>query len=241
MTDIMYGCDLSTYQGAIDFAKLKNKVEFAIIRAGYGRLACQKDNLFEYYYSGCKANGIHCGVYWYSYAMSEAEAKQEAQALLQVIKGKKFDMPIYYDVEESKQFNLGKSKVSAIVKAFLETVEAAGYWVGLYSSTSALNSYITDEIKQRYAIWVAHWGVSAPTYSGSYGIWQYSDKGKLDGIIGNVDLDYCYIDYPEAIKTKGLNGFEKTADISGNSSGKTITASVTIDGKTYTGTLKEGE
>lgn len=241
MNDIMYGCDLSTYQGAIDFKKLKNKAEFSIIRAGFGKLTSQKDNRFEEYYKGCTNNGIHCGAYWYSYAMSEAEAKQEAAAFLAVIRGKRFDMPVYYDVEESKQFQLGKAKVSAIVKAFLETVEAAGYWVGLYSSTSALNSYITDEIKQRYAIWVAHWGVSAPTYSGNYGIWQYSDKGKLDGINGNVDLDYCYIDYPEAIKAKGLNGYEKAADSSGNSSGKTITASVTIDGITYKGTLKEGE
>lgn len=243
MTDIMQGCDLSTYQGGIDFGKLKNKVQFAILRAGYGRLARQKDNRFEEYYSGCKANGIHCGVYWYSYAMNEDEARQEAQACLEVIKGKQFDMPIYYDVEENKQFALGKAKVSAIVKAFLEVVEAAGYWVGLYSSTSALNSYIDTEIKHRYAIWVAHWGVNAPTYTGSYGVWQYSEKGRLDGISGNVDLDYCYFDYPCEIKARGLNGYapEPVSDNQGNSSGKEISVLIRFDGKEYKGTLKEGE
>ena len=125
---IMQGCDLSMYQGEIDFAKLKagtatkKGVDFAILRAGYGKFAYQKDKKFESYYSGCKKVGIKTGVYWYSYAMSEDEARQEAQVCLQVLKGKKFEMPIYYDVEEQKQFALGKKKVSAIIRALLVPV-----------------------------------------------------------------------------------------------------------------------
>lgn len=238
---IMQGCDLSIYQGEIDFAKLKagtatNKgADFAILRAGYGRLVSQKDKKFESYYSGCKKVGINTGAYWYSYAMSEDEARQEAQACLEVLKGKKFEMPIYYDVEEQKQFALGKQKVSAIIRAFLEVVEKAGYWVGLYSNTSSLNSYIEDDIKKRYAIWVAHWGVKAPTYQGQYGIWQYTEKGYMNGINGNVDLDFCYFDYPTEIKRHGLNGYtvEPVKDK------RTIEATAVVEGVTYKGILTE--
>ena len=237
MTNKLKGCDLSVYQGSVDFTRLKDDVQFAILRAGYGKTAAQKDKNFEAYYNGCERNKIHCGVYWYSYAMNEDEARQEAKACLEVLKGKRFEFPIYYDVEEKKQFDLGKEKVSAIIRAFLETVEAAGYWVGLYSSTSVLNTYIAQDIKDRYAIWCAHWGVNKPTYSGQYGIWQYSEKGRLSGVTGNVDLDECYVDYPALIVAKGLNGYteaEQPAQPDG------VEVVLTIGGKTYKGTLKEG-
>ncbi|WP_288168074.1 GH25 family lysozyme, partial [Ruminococcus sp. CAG:379] len=82
-------------------------------------------------YSGAKAVGIPVGAYWYSYAMNENEARQEADVFLSVIKGKQFEMPVYFDLEEKKQFDLGKEKVSAIMRAFLEKVESAGYFTGL--------------------------------------------------------------------------------------------------------------
>jgi GH25 family lysozyme M1 (1,4-beta-N-acetylmuramidase) len=233
------GCDLSVFQGDVDFNRVKKNADFAILRAGYGRLSSQKDEKFETYYNGCEANGIDKGVYWYSYAMSEDEARQEAAACLECIKGKRFEYPIYYDVEESKQFALGKEKLGAIIKAFLDTVEKAGYWVGLYSSSSALDSYIPDNIKTRYAVWVAHWGVSKPTYGGSYGMWQFTDKGNLDGINGAVDLDTAYIDYPSEIKKHGLNGYTYNSGES-KPTCKKISVSVTIDGETYKGELTNG-
>lgn len=204
------GIDVSKWQGNIDWKKVKSDgVEFAIIRAGYGRATKQKDPKFEANYAGCKANNIPCGVYWYSYAKSADEARKEAATCLSVIKGKQFEYPIYFDIEESSQFALGKAAVTEIAKAFLEEVEKAGYWVGLYMSKSPLESYISEEVRKRYAVWVAHYAQKT-TYSGQYGIWQKSSEGKIDGISGNVDIDEGYIDYPKLIKEKGLNGFGKT-------------------------------
>lgn len=217
----MQGIDVSKHQGNVNWSHVKTDgVKFAIIRAGYGKEISQKDSQFENNYAGCKSNGIPCGVYWYSYAMSEAEAKQEAEVCLQIIKGKTFEFPIYFDIEKKKQFALGKTKCTAIANAFLETVEKAGYWVGLYSSKSALENYFTKEIRERYAVWVAHYGVTKTTYSCQYGMWQKSSTGKVYGISGNVDMNECYVDYEKSIKNSGLNGFSvKNSSSSGSGSG----------------------
>ena len=96
--------DVSKYQGDIDWAEVKRSgVEIAIIKAGYGRLVSQKDEKFEQNYAGAKAQGIKVGVYWYSYAMSKNEALLEAKACLEVIKGKQFEYPIYFDLEEQSR------------------------------------------------------------------------------------------------------------------------------------------
>ncbi len=238
----MKGIDVSVHNGNIDWQKVKNAgIDFAILRAGFGRLASQKDEHFEQNYSGAKAAGIPIGACWYSYAMSEDEARLEADVFLSIIKGKQFEFPVYYDVEEKKQFALGKEKVSAIMRAFLERVEAAGYFVGLYGSASSLTTHTADDIKSRYTIWLAHW-VDKTSYSGAYGIWQHSEKGRVDGINGNVDLDIGYKDFPTIIKGKGLNGFGKAEPTSTPAPDKpdtTVTATIKIGTDTYKGTLKK--
>ncbi|MDE5754396.1 MAG: glycoside hydrolase family 25 protein, partial [Oscillospiraceae bacterium] len=238
------GIDVSRHQGNIDWKKVRNsgKVDFAILRAGYGKVISQKDSKFEEYYAQCNANQIPVGTYWYSYAMSEWEARQEAEVFLQVIQGKQFAYPVYFDLEEPKQFALGKTKCSSIAKAFLETVENAGYFVGLYMSKSALESYITEEIRNRYAVWVAHYGVNKTSYAGQFGMWQKSDTGSVSGISGNVDLDECYQDYPALIQNAGLNGFVKSEPVKPDEMPEPATKqqkyfSVSVDGKTYSGTL----
>lgn len=200
------GIDISYCQTKVDWKKVD--AEFVIVRAGFGRYTKQKDTMFESHYAGAKKQGIPVGAYWYSYAMSEDEARQEADACIAILKGKQFEYPIYYDVEEEKQFKLGKTKVSAIIRAFLERVEAAGYWVGLYGSYSSLTAFTDADIRSRYAIWLAHWGVSKSPYNGAYGLWQYG-VGVASGVQGKCDLDYAYVDYPTLIKAKGLNGFSK--------------------------------
>ena len=227
------GIDISYCQTAVDWNTLK--VDFVIMRAGYGKYASQKDNMFESHYKNACNKGINKGAYWYSYAMSEAEAVEEAKACIEVIKGKKFEYPIYFDVEEQKQKALGKAKVSAIVKAFCSTMEAAGYWVGLYTNVDWYVNVITDDIKTRYAIWIAHWGVAKPAISGPYGIWQYK-VGRIAGVSGDCDLDYGYVDYPTQIKAAGKNGYSKTP---APAKKKTITMTCTVDGITYTGTLTQ--
>ena len=230
-TELANGIDLSRHNGSIDWAKVK--ADFVILRAGYGKETNQVDSRFEEYYAGAKAHGINVGTYWYSYAMDEDEARQEADVFLATIKGKQFEYPVFYDVEESKQFELGKEKLSAIIRAFLERVEAAGYFVGLYGSASSLVTHTENDIKEKYTIWLAHW-CDRTNYSGAYGIWQHSCKGKVDGIIGDVDLDKCYVDYPERVKAKGLNGFGVTP-VPGDS----VSVEVTIDGKKYSGKLNK--
>lgn len=213
----MKGIDVSKHQGNVNWSHVKaDGVKFAIIRAGYGKEISQKDRQFENNYAGCKSNGIPCGAYWYSYAMSESEARQEAAVCLKVLAGKTFEFPIYYDIEEKKQFALGKAKCTAIAKAFFDVLENAGYWVGLYSSKSFLDSYFDESLRKRYAVWVAQYNTKC-TYSGQYGIWQKSSTGKVYGITGDVDVNESYFDYPTAIKNAGRNGFwTKSTNIASN-------------------------
>ena len=236
----MNGIDVSVHNGDIDWGKVKaDGIDFAIMRAGFGRLASQKDEKFEQNYAGAKAAGIPVGAYWYSYAMTPEEAELEADVFLSVIKGKQFEMPVYFDLEEKKQFDLGKEQVSAIMRAFLKKVENAGYFVGLYGSASSLTTHTADDIKSWYTIWLAHW-VDQTNYSGAYGVWQHSEKGKVAGINGNVDLDICYKDFPTIIKGKGLNGWGKAEPTSTPAPDKpdtTVTATIKIGTDTYKGTL----
>ena len=220
-TSILKGIDVSYCQNEVDWdtAKASGLVDFAILQAGYGRETSQVDTQFERNYAACKRLGIPCGAYWFSYAMSAEEAKREAQVFLQTIKGKSFEYPVYMDLELAKQFALGKAACSAIVDAFLNTLEQAGYFAGLYCSTYYLDNYLSDSIKSRYTVWCAQYA-SKCTYQNPYGIWQYNVAGNeeydiigqksIPGIIGECDMDYCYTDYPAIIKAAGLNGFAKS-------------------------------
>lgn len=238
----MKGIDVSVHNGSINWEKVKSSgIDFAILRAGYGRELSQKDARFEENYKNAKSAEIPVGAYWYSYAMSEDEARLEADVFLSIIKGKQFEFPVYFDVEEKKQFDLGKEKVSAIMRAFLEKVESDGYFTGLYGSASSLITHTADDIKNRYTIWLAHW-VEKTNYSGSYALWQYSEKGSVSGINGNVDLDTCTTDFPAIIKAKGLNGYG-THDILQNppapETEDSIKVDVTVDGQKYSGKLNK--
>lgn len=206
----MNGIDVSRHNGTIDWeaAKKSGKVDYAIIRAGYGKLISQKDAQFERNYAGATAQGIPVGAYWYSYAVTPAEAEQEAHVFLEAIKGKKFEFPVYLDIEERRTFGTRKNNVNAIIKAFCDVMEKSGYWVGIYSSRSAIQTYISTENQQKYALWVAEWGAKC-NYNGTYGIWQNSETGRISGISGNVDTDVCYVDYPVVIKAAGKNGYAK--------------------------------
>lgn len=200
------GIDISVYQGDVDFSKVKDNVSFIILRAGYGKLATQKDKKFETYYGECKKYGIPVGVYWFSYAKDVATARKEAEACLEVIKGKTFEYPIYFDVEGEALTD--KKTVVACCKEFCGILESAGYYAGVYMSRSPAQTYLDGTITGRYALWLAEYG-SRLNWSGSVGMWQSSSTGKIPGIAGNVDTDVCYIDYPSAIKAAGLNGYKK--------------------------------
>lgn len=199
------GIDVSYAQGLINWAAVKNTIGFAIMRIGYGRDVSQMDSQFLNNYTGCKSNAIPCGGYYYSYAESVEDAIQEAKACLKMIKGKIFEYPIYYDMEENFQKEKGKEFCSAVANAFLSYLENHGYWVGLYASKNFLENYIDISTRRRYAVWLAHY-TQQTNYSEQYGMWQYTDNGCIDGI--TVDLNNCYVDYPKLIKGCGLNGFK---------------------------------
>lgn len=204
---MMNGIDVSKWQGTnIDWAKVKaSGIDFVIIRAGYGKA---KDPAFEQHYKGATAAGLHVGAYWYSYALSDVDATAEAAACVRVISGKRFDMPIYFDVEERNQLSKSMAFVSGIITAFCTVMEKAGYFAGFYMSRSPLQYKVNKETLARFAIWAAEYNTRL-NYSGTVGMWQKSDTGKVAGINGNVDLDECYIDYPSIIKNGGFNGFSK--------------------------------
>ena len=200
------GIDVSYAQANIDFDTVKSHIDFAIIRAGFGREYNQVDSKFERNYSGFKKAGVPVGAYWYSYALTPAEIKKEAEVFLATIKGKQFEYPVFLDLEEADQFKTGKSNVSAMIKAFCDVMEKAGYFVGLYTNTSTLLNYITDDVKARYALWVADWRGYCG-YTGTKVMWQMGTKSVPGVLTGPVDYDYCYADF-SVIKKKGFNGFK---------------------------------
>ena len=207
--DSYRGIDVSKYQGNIDWNAVKAAGnDFAIIRAGYGKYASQKDPYFEQNMRNAKAAGVACGAYWYSYAVTPAEAKQEAEVFASIVQGYQFEYPLVLDIEDSTQTKLSKEQVSAIIQAFCDTMESKGYYISLYSYASFLNSYVYQSVLEDYDIWVAHFGVSRPSYSKtSYGMWQYSGSGTVSGITGAVDLDYSYQDYLPTIRAGNFNGY----------------------------------
>ena len=203
--------DVSKHNGAIDWIKVRSAgIDGAIIRAGFGRLASQKDIMFEANYRGAAEAGLHIGAYWYSYAVSADEAVQEAKAFLECIKGKKFDLPVYFDIEEESQVKLGKKACTEIVKAFCQTVEKAGYFCGVYSFDSFFATNLDADIPKKYSCWVARVDGKAPQSCSAYGMWQYSWKAPVNGVSGGVDISDCYKDFPAVIKSAGLNKYNKT-------------------------------
>ena len=211
ITSELKGIDVSYHNGDIDFEKIKSQIDFVIMRAGYGNKTIDsKEVKFDIYYEDAKRNNIPVGTYWYCYAYTPEEALVEAKTFLDKVKGKKFEFPVYYDVEEPDILDTGSDNVNALIKTFCEELERNNYYCGLYSSTNYLKSLISEEIKQKYAIWVAHWGVPKPTYEGPYGIWQYTSEGHMDGVESErLDLDVAYINYEPIIKFLGKHGYEK--------------------------------
>lgn len=182
--------DISYAQGSnINFNKVKAAgVTTVIIQIGYGRELYQKDKCFERNYKQARSVGMKIGGYWYSYANSIADAKKEAQTCLKCINGKKFDLPIYYDMEENSQATShSRSVLTNMAKTFCNTIKQGGYNAGVYSNPNWFHNYLDyKELKQMYSIWLAEWG-SKRSYECD--IWQYSSTGRIDGINTDVDLN----------------------------------------------------
>lgn len=190
-----FGIDVSKWQGNIDWAQAKSAISFAIIRVGCrgttGALAI--DEKFAQNIKNAKANGVPVGVYLYSRAQSEAQAVEEASlAVQQVKKYGGVSLPIFIDMEdEASQGGLTTAQRDAIVMAFCNTVKNSGYSAGIYANKNWLTNYLTPSSYGGITIWAAQYNTTC-TYKGHYDIWQYSSKGSIPGIKGNVDLDRSY-------------------------------------------------
>lgn len=191
--------DVSVHQGQIDWKEVKKHIDGAIIRCGYGSdYAKQDDKRFVQNVEACIQHGIPFGVYLYSYAETINAAKSEAAHVLRLLepyKGK-LSYPVYYDLEEA-----GTEK-GAVERAivFGDIIEANGYWCGIYANQYWWRTYLKNGL-DRFTKWVAKYSNEKPSgISGTYDIWQYSSKGYVPGIEGNVDMNICYRDFPTAIK-----------------------------------------
>lgn len=185
------GIDVSKHQGIIDWKKVKEGgVEFAIIRIGYGGSVPVKDEKFEENYKNAKANGLKVGTYLYSYANSESDVEAEVNSILKWLDGKTFDLPFYLDVEDKKtQGKLSVNELTNYVYNICERIEKAGYFTGIYASKNWLETKLDMNKLNRFTVWLAQWS-SNPTYQGSYGLWQYTSDGSINGISGRVDMNY---------------------------------------------------
>lgn len=181
--------DVSEHNGVIDWAAVKPNIDGAILRCGYGDdLPAQDDRQFARNLAECERLKIPHGVYLYSYATTEKQAKSELAHILRLVKKSKFEMPIYIDVEENGTHNFA-AKACKIV---CDGLKANGFTAGVYASLSWWNTYLTGVTA--YPRWIAQWG-SKCTYNGKYQMWQYSESGRINGISGAVDMNYFYEDF----------------------------------------------
>ena len=192
------GIDVSKYQGNIDWSQAKSSINFAIIRCGYRGMydgILHEDPNFSTNMSGASAQGIPTGVYIYSTALTEAEAVEEASMAVEMANAAGgCSYPIYMDMEDTVRgvSSLTSEERVAIINAFCETVQSAGYKAGLYASRTWLTDRISvGSITSGVSIWVAQYNTTC-SYSGSYALWQYSSTGTVPGIEGSVDMNKSY-------------------------------------------------
>lgn len=210
----VFGIDISTWQKGYPYDKANSEgVKFAILRAGFSKT---KDNQFETHYANAKRLGWGVGAYWYMYATTVEGAKAEARAFLKAIAGKQFEYPIYLDIEDRTVRNTGRDNCNAMVKAFGEIIEGAGYYFGVYCNLDWYRNVLSGaELNKKYDWWIACWSKGAPT-GVNYGLWQFG--GETNYIRGNkvagvtTDQNYAVKDYPSIMKANGLNGFPKQGE-----------------------------
>lgn len=192
------GIDVSKWNGNIDWTAVRNSgVSYVIIRCGYrgstgGSLI--EDPTYRKNIKGAKAAGLQVGVYFFTQAINEVEAVEEASMVLNLISGQGVTLPVYLDVEASggRADGIGKDMRTRVCKAFCQTIQNSGYKAGVYANKTWFTSYINTASLTNYKIWLAQYAAT-PTYTATrYDMWQYSSKGSVAGISGNVDMNIRY-------------------------------------------------
>ncbi len=198
------GIDISWAQGEVDWEKLsKSGIDFVYIRAGRGDVdgtGPKEDTFFRRNIEQANQYGIDAGVYFYSYAETVDQAEDEAEFFVTLLDGYRITYPVALDIEEETR----RKDQSRIAEAFLETVAEEGYYPMIYSYRNRLDTHFSDDILEKYAVWVARLKYKPETRYDYY-IWQYSHSGEIAGIEGNVDFNISYRDFPDILKDYGLN------------------------------------
>lgn len=214
------GIDVSSYQNDINWETVKNNgIDFAILRCGYGdNVISQDDKKFKRNVSECERLGIPYGVYLYSYATSEEQKQSEIEHILRLLEGTNPKYPVYLDVEDNSQIKMGKEWITNMCINFCENLKNKGYKVGIYANQNWLTNYIDTDRLNDYEIWIANYGnnngdLHKLNYNGRYQIHQYTSKGKVDGINGNVDMNVCYIDYLEGEEVQPIEPTQDKIDV----------------------------
>lgn len=215
----IYGIDVSKWQGTnVDWAKVKaSGVKFVILRIGttYG-----KDSTFESNYTKAKAQGLDVGVYFYNYSKTKATIEQDAASVVSWLAGRQLEYPVYFDLEDNSLLSgYTNTDRTNFCIWFNTVIENAGYYAGVYTGYYWMNNYVNiSTLRAKYPIWMARYlnsGTDSQDYSNLCGMWQYSSKGAVNGISGNVDMNVCYTDYPAYVKSHGLNHYSTAAPLTG--------------------------
>ena len=198
------GIDISWAQGVIDWeAVARSGIDFAYIRAGRGDIDGSGPKADKYFLQNIReANkyGIKVGVYFYSYALTEEQARAEARLTLDLIEGHTVTYPVVFDLEEW----MDRPNLEDIARAFMDTIAEAGYYPMLYSYRYGIDGHFSKEFAEAYPLWVAQRNTRPETYYDFY-IWQHSFTGQVNGIKGNVDLDVSFVDFHEFFMKYGIN------------------------------------
>ena len=199
-TGTVMGIDISKHNGNIDWNAVKNSgVQYVILRCGYRGSASGvlvEDQKFKSNIQGATAAGLKVGIYFFSQAVNEVEAVEEASMTLSLIKKYRITYPVYIDVESAngRADGISKAARTSVINAFCQTIRNSGYTPGLYANKNWLTEKINTGALGGCKIWLAQY-VAAPTYGGRYEMWQYSSRGSIAGIKGNVDLNISYMSY----------------------------------------------
>lgn len=202
---IFEGIDLSKHNVVTNWDLVAKQVDFVILRAGGNYGGYYKDSKFETYYEACKRLNIPVGAYYDAGKdLPYSDGAEYAQHFLKLIRGKTFEMPVYIDIEVTPKA-LKKSTTAAAV-AFCKEMELSRYFIGIYGSDiNTFKEQLLYEHVKPFSMWVARYG-NKPAYVTDYAMWQYTSKGNIAGIKGNVDRDKCFTDFPKLLKGVHMNG-----------------------------------
>ncbi len=208
--------DISVWNEITSWNKIADSVDAIILRIGSSSTAnkaMREDKKFASHYENAKSKGLPVGCYYFSAATTVQESVKEAELVLEILKkyNCKMEMPVYYDMETDAQVRLSQSAATAVARAFCETIEKGGFYTGIYCNKFFARDELYAHQLADYHFWIAQYANKC-TYEGPYGMWQYSETGSVPGLYGDVDLDYCYYDYPQIIKNLGMSGYDKGED-----------------------------